>query len=191
MSNDTEDLVQDELATLKARADMLGISYHPSIGLEKLRAKVAAAQSDEPQAEEQEEAPKPVKAAPVVEETPGQRRVRIKNDATRLVRIRVTCMNPAKTEWTGEIFTTGNRAIGSIKKFVPFNAEDGWHVPHMIYEMMRDRMCQVFHTVTDSRGNKVRKGKMIREFAIEVLPDLTKEELAELARRQAASKAID
>jgi hypothetical protein len=32
---------------------------------------------------------------------------------------------------------------------------------------------------------------MIKEFAIEVLPQLTQEELDELARRQAMAKSID
>ena len=35
-----EVLEQDELSVLKARADLLGISYHPSIGVEKLRDKL-------------------------------------------------------------------------------------------------------------------------------------------------------
>jgi hypothetical protein len=45
--------------------------------------------------------------------------------------------------------------------------------------------------VKDSRGNNVRKGKLIKEFAIEVLPQLTEAELKEMARRQAMSRAID
>ena len=42
MTTENEDVLetQDELSALKARADLLGISYHPSIGLEKLREKV-------------------------------------------------------------------------------------------------------------------------------------------------------
>jgi hypothetical protein len=191
MSNDTEDLVQDELTALKARADLLGISYHPSIGLEKLRAKVSAAINDEPAPAEEPAAPvaKAVAVAAPAVETPQQKRFRMKQEASRLVRIRVTCMNPAKTEWSGEIFTTGNKAVGSLKKFVPFNVE--WHVPHMIYEMIRDRQCQIFHTITDARGNKIRRGKLIKEFNVEVLPDLTKAELDDLARRQAMAKSID
>ena len=78
-----------------------------------------------------------------------------------------------------------------MKKFVPFNADDGWHVPYVIYQQLKERQCQIFQTATDARGNKVRKGKLIKEFAIEVLPPLTKEELEELARRQAMAKAID
>ena len=48
-------------------------------------------------------------------------------------------MNPAKKEWTGEIMTVGNRVIGSVKKFIPFNADDGWHVPYIMYEQLRER----------------------------------------------------
>ena len=186
MSSDTDEiLTQDELTTLKARADLLGVTYHPSIGLEKLREKINAATSDEAVQE-------PVQIAPQAnEETLNQKRARLKKEALELVRIRVTCMNPAKAEWEGEIFTAGNSGVGSITKFVPFNADAGWHVPRIIYQQLADRQCQIFVTVTDSRGNKSRKGKLIREFAIEVLPNLTPAELHELAQRQAMAKAID
>lgn len=192
MSNEDteyEDLpVGDELSALKARADMLGISYHPSIGVEKLRAKVNDAVTAEPAVEVAEPV---VAVAAVEEESFAQKRVRLKREASALVRIRVTCMNPAKKEWEGEIFSCGNTTVGSFTKYVPFNADDGWHVPEMIYKMIRDRQCQVFYTVTDDKGNKIRRGKLIREFAVEKLPALTPEELHELAQRQAMSKSID
>lgn len=187
----SDDNKQDELNTLKARADMLGLAYHPSIGLEKLRDKVAAAISGIPPTPDADIAPVVVAVAGLVAETPNEARARHKREATKLIRIRVTCMNPAKKEWEGEIFTAGNSAIGSMKKFVPFNADDGWHVPNIILQVMQDRMCQIFTSVTDSRGNKARRGKQIREFAIEIMPQLTKDELADLALRQAASKSID
>ena len=185
MSEQTEtNEVQDELAALKARADLLGISYHPSIGLEKLRAKVNGAVTDSGE----DEAEAPVEA----KESEAAKRLRLRQEAARLVRIRLTCLNPNKKEWDGEIITAGNAAVGTYKKFIPFHsADDGWHIPHIIYQQLVNRECQIFVTTKDGRGNKVRTGKMIKEFAIEVLPNLTEEELAELARRQAMSKAID
>lgn len=185
MSEVNEDVLEvpSELDALKKRADMMGISYHPSIGLEKLREKVNAALSEDKPEE------------PVVEETtgetPAQKRKRLMDEASKLVRIRVTCMNPAKKEWDGEIITTGNSTVGTFKKFVPFNNDEGWHVPNIIYQQLIQRECQVFVTKVDSRGNKTRQGKLIKEFAIEVLPPLTKEELQELARVQAMSKSVD
>ena len=185
-NQDAEVIVQDELDALKARANLLGVKFHPSISLEKLREKVNAAVTSEGETEEAANSPSETK-----EETIGEKRKRLKAEALKLIRIRLTCLNPAKKEWEGEIITVGNSLIGSVKKFVPFNADDGWHVPYVIYQQLKERQCQIFQTATDARGNKVRKGKLIKEFAIEVLPPLTKEELDELARRQAMAKAID
>lgn len=177
---DTDLQTPDELTALKARAELLGVKFHPSISLEKLREKVnQAVVSDEPAAEEAA----PEKAKPS--------RAELQRKAGELVRIRVTCMNPAKKEWEGEIFTVGNAGVGTFKKYVPFNADEGWHVPRIILEQMQERQCQVFVSSKDGRGNTIRKGKLIKEFAIEVLPQLTKEELQELAQRQAMSNAVD
>lgn len=178
--------VQDELTTLKARADMLGVKYHPSISAEKLRDKITAAMSDKPEPEEKPE----VAAEPKVESAHAKR-LRLKQEAMALVRIRVTCMNPAKKEWEGELFTAGNAAVGSVTKYVPFNADEGWHVPRIIYNQIVNRMCQTFVNAKTAHGVTMRKGKLIREFAVEVLPPLTKEELHELAQRQAMAKSID
>ncbi|GEK52351.1 hypothetical protein [Vreelandella venusta] len=174
----TDTVVQDELTTLKARADRMGISYHPSIGVEKLREKIneVVAAQDEPAKDE---------ALAPSAESPSQRRSRIRQEATKLVRIRVTCMNPIKKEWEGEIFTVSNAVVGTLKKYVPFNADEGWHVPQMILNQIQQRKCQVFHTVRDERGNKSRQGKLIREFAVEILDPLSPKELQELAQRQA------
>ena len=174
--NDMQELPnEDELVVLKARADKLGIKYHPSISLAKLKEKVSESLSDEvvePKAQS-------------VKETDVQLKARKRREANALIRVRVSCMNPNKKEWDGEIITTGNSNTGTIKKFVPFNSDEGYHVPHMIYEQLLQRQCQVFVTVKDNRGNKIRKGKLIKEFAIEVLPPLTEKELKELAQRQA------
>lgn len=167
--------VPDELTSLKARADLLGISYHPSIGVEKLREKINAKLNDEA----------PVAEAVVPAKSENEKRLEARRDAARLIRIRLTCMNPLKKEWEGEIFTAGNSVVGTYKRFVPFNAEDGWHVENILLKQIQQRQCQVFTTVKDSRGNKSRKGKLIKEFAVEILPPLTERELKELAQRQA------
>lgn len=167
----------DELSALKARADLLGISYHPSIGLEKLRDKVNAALASGEQSE-----------GSVKDE--AAERIELQNKAAELVRIRVTCMNPAKKEWEGEIFTTGNSVVGTFKKYVPFNADEGWHVPRIILEMIQQRQCQIFTTAKSKNGVAVRQGKLIKEFAVEILPPLTEEELKDLAQRQAMAGSV-
>lgn len=188
MSDLDSDLpVQDELSALKARADMLGVNYHPSIKLDKLREKVNAATTfDGVLGDNVHSRSAPTSAG----ETENQMRNRLKKEASSLVRIRVTCMNPAKAEWEGEMFTCGNSVVGTYTKYVPFNNEEGWHVPNIILQMMQDRQCQIFVTVKDSRGNQKKQGKLIKEFAIEILDPLTQEELGELARRQAIAQTI-
>lgn len=228
-----------ELDTLKARADQVGLSYHPSIGVESLRKKLNEFLTGEPAQPDPEPAPSadqalaaamtaPAQTAPVQahraatlaeapeahrsavgryvspkavadeKQLPRQEgealndfRIRKRNHAMALIRVNVTCMNPFKREWDGEIFTTGNALVGSISKYVPFNSEDGWHIPRILYNFLRDRECQIFITVTDQRQNKVRKGKMIKEFNIEVLEPLTPQELQELKERQALARSVD
>lgn len=183
--NDTLDIaVPDELATLKARADMMGVPYHPSIGLDKLREKVAAAIAGDSK-------PEGTVPAAVEAESEGQRRVRLRREANELVRIRVTCMNPFKKEWEGEIIATGNSLVGTFSKYVPFNNEEGWYVPRIILKQLEERQCQIFYTVNNPKGGKTRKGKLIKEFAIEKLPNLTTGELQDLAQRQAMNKSGD
>jgi hypothetical protein len=188
LDQDTEAQLPSRLDLLKQRADILGVTYHPSIGVEKLQEKVNAALakngSDSPAAGANTEA-----------EDTGESEVayrrRMLEEASKLVRIRVACMNPLKKEWDGEIFTCGNSIVGTFKKFVPFNSEEGWHVPHIIFQMIRDRECQIFLTKKDGRGNAIKVGKLIKEFSVEVLPPLTEEELKELARRQAMAGSVD
>lgn len=186
-----DDLPQvDELASLKGRADQMGISYHPSIGVEKLREKIKAALESEGVEVAEGEAPVEQTATPQ-KETLQQKRARLRREAEKLIRIRVTCMNPAKREWEGELFFAGNSLVPTLKKFVPFNADEGWHVPYIIYKQIVQRKCQVFVTRKTKEGRTEKEGKLINEFAVEVLPPLTEKELKELGRRQAMARSVD
>ena len=175
-----------ELENLKNRAEKLGVKFHPSISADKLREKINAAQAEgEGSVGEQ---PEVKSATGTPEESPAAKKLRLKREGLKLVRVRITCMNPTKKEWEGEIFTVSNNAVGTVKRYVPYNAEDGWHVEQSLLNQLRERQCQIFVTDKDSRGNKIRKGKLIREFAIEVLEPLTEEELHDLAQRQAMAR---
>lgn len=165
-----------ELQSLKERADLMGIKYSPNIGVEKLRAKVNQAIEGKPE-EVEEEAPK----ASTLSKTK-----KAKEEAGKLVRVNVTCMNPAKREWDGEILTCGNSTVGTFRKFVKFNTTEGWHVPQIIINAMRERKFQTFTRERSKNGTDIKVGKLVNEFAIEVLPPLTQAELDELAKRQAA-----
>jgi hypothetical protein len=172
----SEELKQAELESLKARADLLGVTYHPSISPAKLREKIAAHQAGQAQTED---------APAEGEESKYAKQLRLQQEATKLVRVNVMCNNPAKREWAGEIISVGNNAVGTIKKYVPFNTEDGWHIPQFMYQVLKERQCPVFYNDKTKHGVTVRRSKLIKEFNIEVLDPLNAQELQELKIRQA------
>jgi len=181
-----EALAAEELSLLKGRAKQMGLTFHPKIGIEKLKAKI------QNRLDGATDTAEPLIQAPIdVPETKLAMHARLRREASKLVRIRVACMNPNKKEYDGEIFTVSNSVVGTYKKYVDYNNEDGWHVPHIIYEHLKERKCQIFYTVKGPRGNKIRKGKMINEFAIEVLTPLTGEQISDLATKQAMANNLD
>lgn len=102
----------------------------------------------------------------------------------RLVRCRITCMNPVKRAWPGEIISVGSAKNGTFKKFIPFDGRE-YHIPNVIYEELKDRKYTHFYTVRDARGHEIRKGELKPEFAIQVLPPLTEAERQKLIKEQA------
>jgi len=186
--------VTDELSLLKQRADVLGIQYHPSIGIESLKKKVDAKLKpdleDEPNVERGTDKSSPGKKYST-QELIALQRTKLRNEALKLVRIRVTCMNPDKKAWQGELFDIGNAVLGSVKKFVPFNVDAGYHVPNIIYEHIKQRKYQKHFEVKTSNGRKITKSSLVPEFAVEILDPLTKTELKELADRQILNHSID
>lgn len=187
MSEDTELQVPDLLQTLKARADMMGVRYHPSISAEKLAEKINAKMNDQPDPTEEAAAPELIESV-VKAETDAEKRNRLKREANTLVRVRITCMNPLKKEYQGEVFTAGNSVVGSFKKYVPFGVE--WHVPRIIYKMLKARQFQTFTNDRTKNGVTVKKGKIVNEFSIELLDPLTPEELKDLAHVQAMAGSV-
>lgn len=176
---------KSELDLLKERAKLMNLKFHPNIGLDKLKALVKANQdAGEPETESVN-----IKASK--KETRAQYVMRKRKEAHRLVRVIVSCRNPEKTEWEGETFTGSNSLVGSITKYVPFNNEEGWHVPQIILNVIRERKCTVFTWKKNGNGDRVKVGKQINEFTITELPALTPQEIQELKERQAVARTID
>lgn len=196
---ETVDLVAQELKVLKARADLINLKYHPSIGLAKLKAKLEAKLAEKPARKDPEEAKAPIFARKVdgntivhmnTGESVKKRNMRLRKESSRLIRVNITCMNPAKKSWEGEIFTASNSVIGTIKKYVLFNTTEGFHVPKLILNMIEEKQFQLFYTEKTPRG-EVKKSKLAKEFVIEKLPALTGYEIQELAKKQAMANNLD
>ena len=161
-----------EIEDLRAELDAEGIQYHHKAGVDTLtkllNGEVLPA--------------KPSKAKKVtVLDTP---KLTAKQDALRLVRVIVRCNDPKKKDHTGDIFTVGDSRVGFVKKYIPYDNEEGWHIPNIIYQTMKNAECQVFVTIKMKNGQDRREGRLIKAFNIEVLDDLTPAELDKLAIQQ-------
>ena len=184
---------QSKLETLKARADLMGIKYHHKAGVDKLRKLVNDVINTGPDTIEDTEentGPAPITEFLTAAEFASLNLRKRRRNAGSLVRVRVVCMNPGKKDWEGEIFSVGSAKLGTFKKYVPFNSEDGYHVPQIMLDMIKERKCAIFQTVKGPKGNKIRKAKLVPEFSVEVLTPLSKEELKDLAQQQAMSGAF-
>lgn len=175
---------KDELAILKARADLLKIAYSNNISAAKLKERI-----EEHMAKDEEEEEEVVEE---VVETKATLRARLIKEATRLIRVRVTNMNPAKAAFPGEIFTVANSMVGTIRKFIPYGAgtEAGYHIPYAVYEMIKRKKFTLVKKEVGPNGTPVFNKYERKEFAIEVLEPLTPEELKKLAAEQAATGRV-
>lgn len=171
-----------QLQALKNKADMLGVTYHPSIGIEKLKEKVDAKMADLPTED-------PVDDGSINGMSPGEYKVHKRKEAGELVRVVITSMDANKKDWPGEIFSVGNGQVGFFKKYVPYG--HAWHVPRIILNTIESKRTQIFVPIIDSKGNKTKEPRLVKAYTVDVLPSLTPDELGELAKVQAASGRIE
>lgn len=176
----------EEMTVLKERAKQLGLNVSNNIGIDTLRKRVNSALS--PDGDYEDEPKKLVSS----KKTPTLQKY-LHDEAMKLVRVRVVCMNPAKKGLRGEIFTVGNQYLGVIKKFVPYGkgSANGYHVPNIIYQQMLDRKYQQISVDEEDDKINVNLGQMVAELSIEVLPPLTNKELEKLAADQRSRDSVD
>lgn len=190
----------DELTLLKQQATLMGISFSNNIKVETLRAKIAAKMEGEEDNTDEEgnaiKQPNPLAGSAAPTAKPAKRTPslaeHLQKDAMKLVRIRIACMDPKKQDLPGEIFTVANEFLGTVKKYVPFGeqTDNGYHVPHCIYELLKNR--EFLHIQTRTVNGQIEtRTRWVKEFSIEVLPPLSDEEIQALAQDQRATGRLE
>lgn len=188
-ADDQQEPVVDERALLMQRARMMGLNISNNIGLETLKQRIEDHLSGKKDVVE----PPSMLVDPSLPVSNGKKKsVRqiLQEDALKLVRIHITNLDPKKKDLRGEIITVANEYIGTIRKFVPFGevTENGFHVPNIIYKMLKRRKFLNIRTrKAPGNGQVIVEQNWAQEFAIVVLPPLTKEELNQLGTAQLAS----
>ena len=200
----TDSARPDELNMLKQRARMMGITFSNNIGLDALKEKIRIHQEGGNQNDEDktDELGDGVNIVPPALQDPSQPtrkkplnlRQQIIQDNMRLVRLRITCLDPKKKDLPGEVLTVANKYLGTVRKFIPFGevTENGYYVPYCLYKMLKARKFLNIRTFRDRRNqNQIRvEQQWVPEFALEILPNATPEELQKLAAAQSAAGGL-
>ena len=184
-----EQAEREERAVLMQRARLMGLTISNNIGLDTLRERIRKAQ--EGVKDNAPETPVPLMKEPGTKKAKSAREA-IRREAMKLIRIHIVNLDPKKKDLQGEIITVGNDLIGTIRKFVPYGeiTEKGYHVPNIIYKMLKKRKFLNIRTRRGPKGEQIVEQNWAQEFSITVLPPLTKEELHDLAVAQAAAGSV-
>ncbi len=190
----------DELDLLKRRANLMGITVNPNITLDALKQKISDAQTA---SEQKHVSHNNVASLPLDNPMENQSVRRISKEAElrkhlhkekmKLVRLRISNLDPKKKDLQGEIITVANQYLGTVRKFIPFGeaTDNGYHVPYVLYETLKDRKFLQIKTRRDKNtGQQIVEHNYVNEFSLEILPPLTPEELARLSTTQLAKGGI-
>lgn len=165
----------------KNRAGLLGITYPNNIKLEDLKSLV--------QAKLAEQVPLPVDANATYKGKLHPAIVKMQDEATKLVRFKITVLDPNRASWTGMLATVGNANL-VIKRAIYF-IDEPWHAEKIVVDYLKGMKYVHRPVAKDRMGKGVLNShdnpKMLPVFHIEELPPLTQEELNELAKYQAAN----
>lgn len=183
---DIEKLSDDELrAELKNR----NIELHHKTGRDKLKEALASSIAGTYSPESKDTPNEPVNKVKQLTREEHEKKLTKEQRALKLVRIVVTPNDNLMSTYPGLIFTVGSSAINKgrmIKKYVPFNNENGWHVPQIICDQIMNAEMQKFKTVKMPNGEKQLQPYIAKKFNVQILPPLTKDELTALATAQTA-----
>ena len=187
----------DELTLLKERAKQMGISFSNNISLETLRKRIA----DKMEGKDEPEVNPLAGDSEIAAITSAPQKLDAKQNALalrklmqreqmKMVRVRITNMDPKKKDLPGEIWTVSNEYLGNVRKMIPYGeqTDDGFHIPYCLFRLLQSKRFLHIRTVKDRvTGLERQESQWVKEFSLDVLPDLTKEELARLAAAQAAA----
>lgn len=192
---------------LIAKANEQGLEFHKNITTEKLAEKLGVdlpavehAPEQTAQAIDALNAVTNGDAAPAPQSTSKPPKLRSLHEVERMKnrylthrrrRVIVTCLNPKKAKWRGEVIDVSNGFNGGIKMFVPFNNEKGWYVPEFILDILRNRKFVAFQDTKTANGTPTSKAYLAQEFSITELPELTQQQIDDLRQAQARTNRLE
>lgn len=177
----------DNITKLKRKADLLGVSYKSNTSeatlIKNIKEKMEANEALE-QEGTKETKPSNLKRASAKDEESEDAYTK----SMKLVRVQITPIDPMKANSLDcEMFTAGNNKVGTVTRTIPFGVP--WHIENILYNSILEKRYQAFVT-RKINGNDVTIPKLMPAYNVIVLPDLTEEELSELAKAQQRSGSL-
>jgi len=174
-----------------------GVILHHKTGIDKLTTTLKEVRAGTYKAPNKEAIADPIAAGSLPGSTVASRAAKAlhlkgtsEQQAMKLTRVVVVPNDPNMSAYPGLIFTVGASGLNNgemVKKYVPFNNEEGWHVPQIILNQIEHAEMQKFKTVVSPNGEKVLEPYLTKKFNVRILPDLTLAELEKLAASQQAA----
>ena len=166
-------MIDVDLEAVREKATELGVKWHPAMKAATVQQKI----------DEFLEVNAPTYIAPsVLHETPAQTQARKLREATALIPITVTSMDPADASITAVTVSVGNRKIGQITKVIPFGFK--WYMPALLVKEMEQKMFVRNSMIPLPGGTERLNSQWIKKYAIQYHPMPTPQELRDLAKLQ-------
>lgn len=163
--NIEKELELQEIETIKSQLDMMDVKYHHNANLATLKKLKAKAME-----------PKEEKAPKAVTESRESLAIKQRKAALEMVRVAITCRNPAKQQRRGEFLVVGNAVVGNLKIFIPYNCElaEDIRIPRIFIDLLKSRQYQQSVELSDRErmdSPLMHRTMWLKEFAVVELGD--------------------
>lgn len=111
--------------------------------------------------------------------------------AFQRTRVIVACVDPKQQKIRNRLMTVSNDVVGDIRMAIPYNNANGWYVPNMMLSALREAKCVMMRDKKMENGDTTSEPYMGPMYNITVLPELTKQEVADLAAEQAKTGRLE
>lgn len=176
---------EQAIAYLKKQATTLGISFKANVSVETLRKQIEAKLADPAEESEGEVQTLGITAA----QAKAIATEANYDKAMKLHRVVITAMEATKaTNLESESFTAGNSVVGTVTRVIPFGVE--WHVEEVLLNSIREKKFQLFVNKKNAKGVEVTTARLAPAYNIATLPELTPEEIQEIADRQERTRTF-
>lgn len=167
---------KDRKKDLLQKAKLMGLTVSPNSSVDTLQEKINVALG-----------------SPVQE--PETKKPSVRNyhkEQMRLVRVRIQHLDSSDEYkgMQGEYFSVANSVIGRVGKYIPFNS-DSYHIPYCLYKSLKDRTYTKKVVLNPGTSNQRVTYTEAPRFHLEVLPNLTKDELEDIKQRQLSQNSVD